>query len=378
MPARLGWRNALRNRRRTALTASALMIGVTVAAGAGVVVASANASLRQQATRELDLTFMVQSTGDGGGIAPAVVDRVAALDGVSAVSGTRLETARISVPGRAAAVEEEVASVTDLAAAGRMFSLTVRSGRLAAATGDTLLVDAATARRYHLAVGRTVTMAFSGDRSKVCTVTGVFADSNFLPSWVAGPELAAYLTGQAVAEVAVTVGSDSQAPRVRHEIDQLVASDPTVTVSSLPELVAAAGAKFNQVLLAVMGLLALSIVIAVLGLVNTLRLSILERTRELGTLRAVGLSRRQTMRMIAVEAVVMAAIGGTGGGVLGIALGVVGVYALHGQGITRTTVPWFELACYLGLSAVIGVLASVAPARRAARGDVLAAIATTG
>ena len=121
-------------------------------------------------------------------------------------------------------------------------------------------------------------------------------------------------------------------------------------------------------------LLALSIIIALLGIVNTLALSIIERTRELGLLRAIGLRRRQLMSMIGVESMVIAVFGALLGVVLGVALGAATARGLRDQGFTTIGLPWAQLLTYLALGAIVGVIASVVPAIRAARLNVLAAI----
>ena len=122
-------------------------------------------------------------------------------------------------------------------------------------------------------------------------------------------------------------------------------------------------------------LLALSVLIAILGVVNTLALSVIERTRELGLLRAVGMSRRQVKRMIRVESVVICIFGGILGLVVGTAIGVALQHAMAGQGITELGIPTLSLVLYLVVAALAGVLAAVLPARRAAKLDVLQAIA---
>jgi putative ABC transport system permease protein len=119
------------------------------------------------------------------------------------------------------------------------------------------------------------------------------------------------------------------------------------------------------------------LVIAVLGIVNTLALSIIERTREIGLLRAIGLGRGQLRLMVTLESVVMAVLGAVLGVALGICFGMAMMYAVRDQGLNVIAVPWTQLVVFLGLAVVIGVLAAVLPARRAARLDVLTAISTT-
>jgi putative ABC transport system permease protein len=126
----------------------------------------------------------------------------------------------------------------------------------------------------------------------------------------------------------------------------------------------------------VTALLGLAIVIALVGIVNTLALSIFERTREIGLLRAVGMARRQVRTMIRWEAVIIAVFGAVLGAVVGIFFGWAMVQALRSQGITTLTVPAGQLIFYILISAVFGVIAAILPARRAARLDVLAAITT--
>ena len=134
--------------------------------------------------------------------------------------------------------------------------------------------------------------------------------------------------------------------------------------------------QVNQFLYLIYGLLGLSVIIAVLGVVNTLSLSVIERTREVGLLRAVGVTRRQLRTMIRLESVVVAVLGAVLGLVMGVAFGASVVAALKDDGLTDLAVPWPWLAGFLLLAVLAGVLAAVLPARRAARLDVLEAIGT--
>lgn len=151
---------------------------------------------------------------------------------------------------------------------------------------------------------------------------------------------------------------------------------PVVTVKDEAEFAAEQRAPIDQFVLMIFALLGLALVIAVLGIVNTLALSVIERTREVGLLRAIGVSRRQLRWMITLESVVIALLGAVLGVLLGIGFGIALMYALRDQGLEAISVPWAQLAIFLALSVVIGVLAALFPARRAARLDVLQAIAT--
>jgi putative ABC transport system permease protein len=154
-----------------------------------------------------------------------------------------------------------------------------------------------------------------------------------------------------------------------------VADSPEVSATDRTTFIQQQVADFDTVITMVQVLLALAILIAVLGVVNTLALSVLERTRELGLLRAVGLSRAQTMRMVTVEAVVISVFGALLGVVVGAGLGTAVVRALNDDGIKQLVLPWGGMSLYLGLAALVGVLAAVLPSIKAARLNVLAAIA---
>jgi putative ABC transport system permease protein len=159
------------------------------------------------------------------------------------------------------------------------------------------------------------------------------------------------------------------------QVETLLADSPEVSVADRAAFIDQQTGQFDQLLTMIQILLALAILIAVLGIVNTLALSVLERTRELGLLRAIGLRRAQTMRMITVEAVVISVFGALLGVVVGTGLGSAVVRALRDDGITQLVLPWADMGVYLGVAAVIGVVAAILPAIRAARLNVLNAIA---
>jgi putative ABC transport system permease protein len=163
--------------------------------------------------------------------------------------------------------------------------------------------------------------------------------------------------------------------QVLPQVKALLSDSPEVSAEDRGAFIEQQAADFDFVITMVQILLALAILIAVLGVVNTLALSVLERTRELGLLRAIGLGRAQTMRMVTVEAVVISVFGALLGVVVGAGLGAAVVQALDGEGITDLVLPWTNMGLYLGLAAVVGVLAAVLPSIKAARLNVLAAIA---
>jgi putative ABC transport system permease protein len=161
---------------------------------------------------------------------------------------------------------------------------------------------------------------------------------------------------------------------VRAGIDAVVADLPTVTLKDQAEFAAEQRAPIDQMLALIYALLGLAVVIAVLGIVNTLALSVIERTREVGLLRAVGLSRRQLRTMVRLESIIIALLGAVLGVGLGLVFGVALQQSQADSGIEVLSVPFAQLFIFVALAALVGVLAAVWPARRAARLDVLKAI----
>jgi putative ABC transport system permease protein len=157
-------------------------------------------------------------------------------------------------------------------------------------------------------------------------------------------------------------------------INRIIADIPTVTLKDQNAFAAERRAPIDQMLYIIYALLGLAVIIAVLGIINTLALSVIERTREIGLLRAVGLSRRQLRAMLRLESVVIALLGAVLGIVLGLGAGVALQRSLVDDGIRVLSIPYPQLALFTALAAVVGVLAAVWPGRRAARLDVLRAI----
>jgi putative ABC transport system permease protein len=167
-------------------------------------------------------------------------------------------------------------------------------------------------------------------------------------------------------------GADLDA--VRSDLRAIVADLPTVTVKDPQGFADEQKKQINQFLYLIYALLGLSVVIAVLGVINTLALSVIERTREVGLLRAIGVSRRQLRTVIRLESIVIAVFGALLGIALGVAFGVGLMVALEDQGLTEIVVPWVSLLVFVLAAALVGVVAAVFPARRAAKLDVLRAI----
>jgi putative ABC transport system permease protein len=252
------------------------------------------------------------------------------------------------------------------------------SGSFAALEQDAaVLVSQAEADAAGLATGDSVELVLPNGEQRRLEVGGVFATNQTVTGFVVAldtvtaagaPDLDQYVY------VALDDGADAAA--VRDGLEAALAGYPVVTVKDRGEFTQETKDQVGQLLLLVNALLVLSIVIAVLGIVNTLALSVIERTREIGLLRAVGMGRGQLRRMVRLESVVISLYGAVLGLALGAVLGLSLVTALRTQGIEVVSVPGGRLLAFLVTAGLVGVLAAVWPARRAARLRVLDAIAT--
>jgi putative ABC transport system permease protein len=367
VPGRLGRLNSGRNPRRTAITAAALMVGIALVTGVTVVMDSAKSSLKAEAARILKAQIMI--SGDQGGprpptYDPAVLDRAAAIPGVRAAAGLYNDLVAIGDD------RSYVAATENLSRLAEAYGTT--APRLSA---DQIAVSAPEATERGWQTGSRVQIQTSRGEARTYTVALTFAE-NELPGSIIMP-------AEAIKDFGITqpvlgfirLDDGVAVPAVLPQVKALVADSPEVSATDQQTFVDSQAAVFDQIITMIQILLGLAILIAVLGVINTLALSVLERTRELGLLRAVGLGRAQTMRMITVEAVVIAVFGALLGVTVGAGMGSAVARALKDDGITQIVLPWDRMATYLALAALVGVIAAVVPAIRAARLNVLNAIA---
>jgi putative ABC transport system permease protein len=284
-----------------------------------------------------------------------------------------LRFAQLLVDGRVGGV-----SGVDPRAVERVLTLDVVDGDLASLDAGSLAVSADVADEMGLAVGDEVPVTWARTGEASLRLVAVYASNEFLDEYAVVEQAVVAGTGQELlGAVLVNIEQGTTPARAREAVDGAVGDLPTVRVDDRAAFVAEQSSQVDQLLNAITVLLVLSVVIAVLGIVNTLALSVVERTRELGLLRAVGLSRRQLRRMIRVESVIIALYGALLGLLVGTAFGWALVRALEEQGVTEFAVPLGRLALVVVAAGIAGVVAAALPARRAARLDVLAAVAST-
>lgn len=364
---RMAEQNTVRSPGRTAATASALMIGMTLVALMGVVASSATASIDKQIAESFRADYVL-SNAIGQPYSASITSQAGEVDGVRAVSpiryvpavvdGGQLNTVALD-PETFADIEELEAAegTTDIDAGAVMLSTDHEGGR---EVGDTVEVQI-------------------GESTEDLEVAGFYEETTTLgtPDVLMSVETVTEMGGQGadnMAFVFVEDGADKAA--VSAEIEELISSQPLVTLKDQQAFADEQRGFIDQLLYIIYALLGLAIVIAVLGIVNTLGLSVMERTREIGLLRAVGLSRAQLRRMIRLESIAIALLGALLGIVLGVVAGVAIQRSLVDDGITELAIPWLQLVVFIVLAGIVGVLAAVVPAWRASRMDVLEAIAT--
>ncbi|NKE59186.1 ABC transporter permease [Lentzea sp. PSKA42] len=374
MPGLLGRRNSARNPRRTAITAAALMVGISLITGVSVVLTSATKSIEKLAAGQLQTDLIISGEGQAEG-QPATFQRdlltkVAKTDGVSSAFGW-------SSDGVLQGEDQLFAiAVTDVPAMKQMFGLKPKSGDIAPLKDNQVALPEDLATEKKLSVGSTLTLQLAKGEPRTFTVGFIWAKTQVLQGALVLPESAGQdFRSNQIGQAFAQVKPGTSVADVQKRVEPLFADNPEITVQDRSGFVKQTTSQFDTVLLMIQILLALAILIAVLGVINTLALSVIERTRELGLLRAIGMRRAQVMRMITVESVVISVFGAVLGLAVGLALGVATVQALKDQGISEIGFPWMTMVQYLVVAAVVGVIAAILPAIRAARLNVLDAIA---
>lgn len=368
---RLARGNALRAPLRTTITAAALMIGLTLIAGISVVAQSTKASVAHLVKRQLTADFVL----NGGQITfpPSVAAEVRTLPGVQAVT-------QVSYLPLQVGKDQVMATAGDAAGIGSNVTVDVTTGSLSALDSGQVLASKTAAKDHGWKAGDTFTATVGTLRDQRFTIGGVYEDNQVLGGQLLVP-MSLYQRAVPVAQqgdfldyVKATPGTDLAALKSR--LTGVAKPYLVVSVQDGAEFTDDQASQVNQMLMVIYVLLALSVVIAVLGIVNTLALSVFERTREIGLLRAVGLTRGQLSRSITIEAVATAVFGAVLGTALGLGLGIALRQGLAGSGLKVLSIPWGTLIGLVVAAAFAGVMAAVLPAIRAVRLDILRAITT--
>jgi putative ABC transport system permease protein len=372
VPGKLGRLNSGRNPRRTAITAAALMVGIALVTGVTVILDSAKSSLTKLAEDTIQAELVISGVQSGPrppSFDATVLDRAATLPGVKTIAGEYGDLALVNGERTYVAATSNVAALRDI------YKATATAGRIDTLGSRQLMVDSGRAKKLGLSVGSQVSVQLSRGEAQTYTLTGIYAESDLFGGFLLPVEAAKNFAIPQPTRAYLQLAPGTSVDQVEPQVEELLKDSPEVSVADRAAFIKQQTSQFDQLLTMIQILLALAIVIAVLGIINTLALSVLERTRELGLLRAIGLRRAQAMRMITVEAVVISVFGALLGVAVGSGLGSAVVRALRDDGITELVFPWSQMALFMGLAAIIGVVAAVLPAIRAARINVLGAIA---
>ncbi|MEU9306644.1 ABC transporter permease [Streptomyces sp. NPDC048256] len=363
---KLARQNSVRNPRRTAATASALMIGLTLITGMTVMAGSLQKSIDKMASSAIRADYVV-SMANGNELSADIDEKLKATDGVTATSPMR------NAPGRIDGTTEYLTGVTG-STIGGLTDLKVEDGSFEVGGGQ-VVVDDSTAESHGWKAGSSFTVNYEDGKKQQLTVSGVYEGNELIEGILLdNAALTPHLAEPADMRVMVkTTGGTSDATKDR--LEKALGANPAIKVQSKQDLSDEVAKMFTLMLNMLYGLLAMAVIVAVLGVINTLAMSVFERSQEIGMLRAIGLDRRSVKRMVRLESLVISLFGG----VLGIGLGVFFGWAAGELLGTRMptyelVLPWARMAVFLLLAAGVGILAALWPARRASRLNMLAAI----
>jgi putative ABC transport system permease protein len=366
VPGRLGQGNAMRNPQRTAQTSTALMIGLALVTFVTVFAVSLSASFGKEIEQQFTADIVIYDETSFFGFPTAAAETVAALPLVETVAPVRGGPVRVDG-------STQTISATDPALAEPTYDPVFSSGSWADLGPGRAIVSEDFAADRDLAVGDTLDVQVPIGGTQTLRVAGVYESLTIGPMIIDLSDYERWFPTQSDFLVFVNgVPGVDQVELQDQVVGALDAPYPALTVRNQQEYKEYIEEQVNSFLGLVYALLALAVIIAIFGIVNTLALSVFERTREIGLLRAVGLSARQARRMIRYEAVIVALLGGLLGAVVGVVFGIVTVSAV--EEVTALAIPWGRIVIFFVLAGLAGVLAAIWPARRAARLDVLRAI----
>jgi putative ABC transport system permease protein len=367
-PGKLARLNAMRNPRRTASTAAALMIGLALVTFVSILAASIKASATETLDRSIAADYIL-NTEMFTPFSPELAKQLARQPELEAVAPARAGAWKLRG-------QTKQLIATDPALYDRVVRTQTTAGAITDLSGGGLAVKDTVAETEGWKVGDSVPMEFLGRGVQQVPLKAIYKDNSVNGDFLLSlRDYERFYDNQADQQVLVRAKAGVAPAESRAAIERVLTSFPNVQVRDQAEYKAEQARQIDQLLALVSALLGLAILIALFGIVNTLALSIFERVRELGLLRAVGATRGQLRRMIRWEAVIIAVLGAVFGLVVGSFFGWAVVRALKDLGITVFSVPAGQLVGYVVAAAVAGVLAAILPGRRAAKVDVLRAIA---
>ncbi len=373
---RLARQNAARSPRRTASTASALMIGLALVSMVTVLGQSFKQTLADVLDESVNSDWLICVGGCGdptAAFSPLAAQAMATQPELESVVTVRFrfDAARSTFDQQ----EQDIGS-TDLDVITRHIDPDIVAGSTVGAGAGQLLLHDGEAEDLGVGVGDLVELEFPGGELASLEVAAIFSDATVLGAWVIDhADWDRYMTGDQDQFISAITAEGYTADQARAALESVTADYPQLEVRDQAEFRASQESQIDTFLVVVNVFLGISLVIALIGITNTLALSVFERTREIGLLRAVGMSRLQTRRTIRWEGAIVAAFGGIMGAVIGILFAWAAVVVIPDSFISSFAVPWFTLIIYMVVAAVAGLVAAYFPARRASRLNILDAIA---
>lgn len=376
---RMAERNALRNPRRTGATGAALMIGLALVACLSVVGSSMVASATEELDKSVGTDFIIQSDG-GQLMTPQAVQAIKSTPGLERVTEYKWTEADFTTP------DGKTLDKTAITAADPTYATDLRvetvAGNLADAyRPDSMSVHEKFAEDHRITLGSKIAVAFKNGSTARLTVRAITSSDAVIDQGAMYTSIATlkrYVPADKLPldDLVFATAKDGQQDAAYTSLKSALHDYPQYTVRDQTDYKQELKDQIGQLLNLIYGLLALAIIVAVLGVVNTLALSVVERTREIGLMRAIGLSRRQLRRMIRMESVVIALFGALLGLGLGMGWGATAQQLLALQGLNVLEIPWPTIIGVFIGSAFVGLFAALIPAFRAGRMNVLNAIAT--
>ena len=364
--------NAARNPKRTSRTASPVLIGVALVAAVSALAASINGQISDIFTKQFTGDYAVSSQAQGfGGLSPSLAADLGKIDGVQNATGIGTLLVKIDDKGRTLTVvtPETIEGNYDIGLIDAKYSDLDRDG---------IFVSLDYAEREELSVGSTVNVVLADATERALTVRGLYEFNDLAGNRVVSREMFANANVTSFDfGIYITLSSGADSKEVRESLQKAVDDYGQGKLLSKQEYIDEQAGQINQLLGLIYGLLFLSVIIAIVGIIITLLLSVFERQREIGLLRAVGMTRSQVRTTVRWESVITSLLGAVLGIVLGLALGWVVVFSLRDQGLTSFQIPVGTTIAIMVMSFIVGVLAAVYPAWRATKVDVLDALTTS-
>jgi putative ABC transport system permease protein len=371
VPGRMARDNAARNPKRTARTSAPVMIGVALVTAVTALAVSIQSQIRDVVGEQFygDYAISVNSFGFGG-LSPDLADEINELPEVETATGI----------GTAAAVVDgggTLLTVITPQTISEIFDFGFIEGNVSSLTADGIFVSESRAKRLDVQVGSPIDVTLADSSVRTLTVQGIYTKDEIAERYIVSRDL---FEGTTVARfdfgVYILTRDDIPDEQARAALQTTVDEYGVGKLQSIDEFIDEQAAQINQLLGLIYGLLALSIIIAIVGIIITLLLSVYERQREIGLLRAVGMTRSQVRSTVRWESVITSLQGAVLGAILGVGLGWIIVFALRDQGLRSFEIPLISLFWILVMSFIVGVIAAVYPAYRATKVNILRSITT--